>query len=137
MRQNEIMNAVHPRFLVEGITFEVGNPQTGDPLPGIFYAGWSRNPSTGLAGIARRDGVFAATAIGELLASRDNNSLINTDELHQRLDALQLNYVTNEKLKLLEADEKLQAEKMGLEEFKYSTNEEMLKVMALTQNNDQ
>jgi len=137
MRQNQISGAVHPRFLVEGITFEVGNPLTGDPLPGIFYAGWSRNPSTGLAGIARRDGVFAATAIGELLASRDNNSLISVDELHQRLDALQLNYVTNEKLKLLEVDEKLQAEKLGLEEFKYSTNEEMLKAMGLVQNSDQ
>lgn len=131
MRQNQISNAVHPRFLVEGITFEVGNPVTGDPLPGIFYAGWSRNPSTGLAGIARRDGVFAATAIGELLASKDNNSSISADELRQRLDALHINYVTNEKLKLLEADEKQQAEKLGLEEFKYSTNEEMLKVMAL------
>lgn len=131
MRQNAILYAAHPRFLIEGITFEVGNPVTGDPLPGIFYAGWSRNPSTGLAGIARRDGVFAATAIGELLASRENNSSISTAELHQRLDALQLNYVTNQKLKLLEADERSQAEKLGLEEFKYSTNEEMLKVMAL------
>lgn len=137
MRQNAILYAAHPRFLIEGITFEVGNPVTGDPLPGIFYAGWSRNPSTGLAGIARRDGVFAATAIGELLASRENNSSISTAELHQRLDALQLNYVTNEKLKLLEADEKLQAEKLGLEEFKYSTNEEMLRVMALAQNGGQ
>jgi ferredoxin/flavodoxin---NADP+ reductase len=129
MRQNEISKAVHPRYLVEGITFEVGNPSTGDPLPGVFYAGWSRNPSTGLAGIARRDGVFAATAIGEYLASRENNTSVSTDELQTKMDALQLNYVTTEKLKLLEASESKQAEKLGLEEFKYATNEEMLKVM--------
>jgi ferredoxin--NADP+ reductase len=131
MRQNQIASAVHPRYLVEGITFEVGNPSTGDPLPGIFYAGWSRNPSTGLAGIARRDGVFAATAIGEFLASREHNTSITFEDLRQHLDALGVNYVTNKKLKLLEAEETIQAEKLGLEEFKYSTNEVMLKTMGL------
>lgn len=131
MRQNQIASAAHPRYLVEGITFEVGNPSTGDPLPGIFYAGWSRNPSTGLAGIARRDGVFAATAIGEFLASREQNTSITFEDLRERLDALDVNYVTNKKLKLLEAEETIQAEKLGLEEFKYSTNEVMLKTMGL------
>jgi hypothetical protein len=100
-------------------------------LPSVFYAGWSRNPSTGLAGIARRDGVFAATAIGEYLASRENSTSITVDELHNRLDALQINYVTNDKLKLLEGEEKKQAEELGSEEFKFSTNEEMLKAMGL------
>lgn len=131
MRQNQIASAVHPRYLVEGITFEVGNPSTGDPLPGVFYAGWSRNPSTGLAGIARRDGVFAATAISEFLASRENNSSISDEELRRRLKMLDVNYVTNKKLKILEAEETIQAEKLGLEEFKYSTNEVMLKTMGL------
>jgi ferredoxin/flavodoxin---NADP+ reductase len=131
MRQNEISKAAHPRFLVEGITFEVGNPSTGDPLPGIFYAGWSRNPSTGLAGIARRDGVFAAAAIGEYLASGIKIASISSNNIQQHLDALQIKYVMNEKLKLLEEDERLQAEKLGLEEYKYSTNEEMLKVVGL------
>lgn len=131
MRQDEIAKASHPRFMVEGITFEVGNPLTGDPLPGVFYAGWSRNPSTGLAGIARRDGVFAASAIVEFLSSTDRNSSISADDLYRRLDALQVNYVTNEKLKQLELKEQAQAEKLGIEEFKYSTNEEMLKAMGL------
>lgn len=131
MRQNEIYKAAHPRFLVEGITFEVGNPSTGDPLPGIFYAGWSRNPSTGLAGIARRDGVFAAAAISDYLASGIKHTSISCDNVQQHLDALQINFVINEKLKLLEEDEKTRAEKLGMEEFKYSTNEEMLKVMGL------
>lgn len=132
MRQNEISKAAHPRFLVEGITFEVGNPSTGDPLPGIFYAGWSRNPSTGLAGIARRDGVFAAGAISEYLTSGTKITSITSEIVQQHLDALKINYVTNEKLKLLEAEERIQAEKLGLEEYKYSTNEEMLRAMGLT-----
>ncbi|MBA4385986.1 MAG: hypothetical protein C0410_14700 [Anaerolinea sp.] len=132
MRQNEISKAAHPRFLVEGITFEVGNPSTGDPLPGIFYAGWSRNPSTGLAGIARRDGVFAATAISEYLASGIKITSISDDHIQQHLSAQQINYVINEKLKLLEEEEKVLAEKLGLEEYKYSTNEEMLNAMGLT-----
>ncbi|PKN97593.1 MAG: hypothetical protein CVU42_15730 [Chloroflexi bacterium HGW-Chloroflexi-4] len=131
MRQNEIAHASHPRYMVEGITFEVGNPATGDPLPGVFYAGWSRNPSTGLAGIARRDGVFAATAVAEFLSSAEKYVSISIHELYRRLDALQVSYVNQERLKLLESDEQIQAEKLGLEEYKYSTNEEMLKVMGL------
>lgn len=132
MRQNEIAHASHPRYLVEGITFEVGNPSTGDPLPGVFYAGWSRNPSTGLAGIARRDGVFAASAVAEFLSSAEKYVSTSTHELFRRLDALQVNYVNQARLKLLEADEQIKAEKLGLEEYKYSTNDEMLKVMGLT-----
>ncbi|EKD89136.1 MAG: hypothetical protein ACD_34C00178G0003 [uncultured bacterium] len=131
MRQDEIAKASHPRYMVEGITFEVGNPLTGDPLPGIFYAGWSRNPSTGLAGIARRDGVFAASAIAEFLSSTDKNSSISADDLYRHLDELQVNYVTNEKLKQLESKEQAQAEKLGIEEYKYSTDEEMLKALGL------
>lgn len=131
MRHNEITKAVHPRFLVEGITFEVGYPATGDPMPGVFYAGWSRNPSTGLAGIARRDGVFVASAVSDYLTSGVRNTSITSDDIQKQLDALHVNYVTNEKLKILEAEELVQAEKLGLEEFKYSTNEEMLKVMGL------
>ncbi|MHB8087491.1 MAG: FAD-dependent oxidoreductase [Anaerolineaceae bacterium] len=131
MRQDEIAKASHPRYMVEGITFEVGNPLTGDPLPGIFYAGWSRNPSTGLAGIARRDGVFAASAIAEFLSSTDKNSSISADDLCRHLDELQVNYVTNEKLKQLESKEQAQAEKLGIEEYKYSTDEEMLKALGL------
>ncbi|HCS38841.1 MAG TPA: hypothetical protein DIW44_04560 [Anaerolineaceae bacterium] len=131
MRQDEIAKASHPRYMVEGITFEVGNPLTGDPLPGIFYAGWSRNPSTGLAGIARRDGVFAASAIAEFLSSTDKNSSISADDLYRHLDELQVYYVTNEKLKQLESKEQAQAEKLGIEEYKYSTDEEMLKALGL------
>jgi hypothetical protein len=132
MRQNEIAKANHPRYQVEEITFEVGNPSTGDPLPGIFYAGWSRNPSTGLAGIARRDGVFAAAAIAEYLASDAENTSISVDDLQQRMDALNVNYVTKEKVKLLELEESRRADELGMEEFKFSTNEEMLKAMGLT-----
>lgn len=131
MRQNEIAKAVHPMHPVENITFEVGDLKSGDPLPGIFYAGWSRNPSTGLAGIARRDGVFAATAITEFMTSNANNTSITVDALQQRMDALYVDYVTKEMLKRLETEENIRAEKLGLEEFKFSTNEEMFSAMGL------
>lgn len=131
MERNEICKARQPKFPVEGITFEVGDPQTGEPLPGIFYAGWSRNASTGLAGIARRDGVFAATAMGDYLAEKKGISAVSFSEVKQYLDAARINYVSKEKIDLLSAEERRQAESRGLEEFKFSTNEEMLKVMGL------
>lgn len=131
MERNEICKARQPKFPVEGITFEVGDPQSGEPLPGIFYAGWSRNPSTGLAGIARRDGVFAAMAIGEFLDSKGKADSSNSSVIERHLQGLVVNYVSKDKIALLGAEEKRQAASRGLEEFKFSTNEEMLKVMGL------
>ena len=131
LQGGRVFSSPKPKFPVEGISFEVGDPQTGQPVPGLFIAGWSRNPSTGLAGIARRDGVFAASAIEQYLQSLEKFSALNCDVLEERLKELGLCFVGNENLKLLEEDEKRQAEKTGQEEFKYPTNDEMLEAMML------
>ena len=47
MNRNEICKAKTPLFDVGGNSFEVEDPTTGKNLPGVFIAGWSRNPSTG------------------------------------------------------------------------------------------
>ncbi len=131
MEHGEICKARQPKYPVENITFEVGDARTGDPLPGVFYAGWSRNPSTGLAGIARRDGVFAATAVGNYLRDQSTIKGCELTKLESQLRKLGVNFVNKENLAVLEAEENSEAIKHGLEVFKYSSNSEMLKVMNL------
>ena len=131
MNRNEICKAKTPLFEVDGNSFEVEDPATGKNLPGVFIAGWSRNPSKGLVGIARKDGVNAAEAVDRFLVQKESGNGISRRVLAQKLHEINCRVVKKEHLQVLETDEKLQAEKRGLEEYKYSTNEEMLQVMGL------
>ena len=131
MQSNGIQKSASPKFPIEGINFEVGDAESGQSLPGVFFAGWSRNPSTGLAGIARKDGVFAAAAVDQYLQSCPDKKGVDADEVKKRLDDLGIGHVGKDNLKVLEAAEKREAEAKGLEEFKFSTNVEMLKTMGL------
>lgn len=132
MQSNGILPSASPKFPVEEINFEVGDAETGQSLPGVFFAGWSRNPSTGLAGVARRDGVFAATAVDQYLQSCQYLKGVDAEEVTGRLDELGVCHVSKEDLKILEEAEKREAAARGFEEFKFPTNEEMLKTMGLT-----
>lgn len=132
MAHNEICKAKKPLFDVDGNSFEVEDPATGKNLPGIFIAGWSRNPSTGLVGIARKDGVNAADAVDRYLVQKESGHGISKTSLEQKLNGARCLFVKKEHLMVLELDEKLQAEKRGLEEYKYSSNEEMLQIIGLT-----
>ncbi|KAF0110522.1 MAG: hypothetical protein FD147_1578 [Chloroflexi bacterium] len=132
MKQNEIRKTEKPKYPVEGESFEVGDSLTGEPVKGIFVAGWSRNASTGLVGIARKDGVSAASAIAEHLVSLDAITGVSLNDIQRRLSLSACDIVTKENLKVLETEEKRQAEIKGVEEYKFSTNEEMLQVIGIT-----
>lgn len=123
--------ASNPKYPVEGVSFEVGDPRSGEPLPGLFFAGWSRNPSTGLAGVARRDGVQAATALTQFLADVPPVSSVNVRDLESLLSGKGIRFITQKELSQVLAAEKKTAELGGLEEFKFSTNEEMLEQTSL------
>ncbi len=70
MNKNEFSKARSPLFPINGQTFEIEDPGSGQNVTGIFIAGWLRNPSTGLVGTARKDGVYAAEAVGQYLAKK-------------------------------------------------------------------
>ncbi len=53
----------NPAFPVNEISYEAYDPIQSTPLPGIFLAGWARQASVGVVGIAKRDGLNAAQAI--------------------------------------------------------------------------
>lgn len=121
--------ASNPKYPVEGVSFEVGDPRSGMPLPGLFFAGWSRNPSTGLAGVARRDGVQAATALTKFLADVPSVSSVNVPDLESVLSGNGIRFITQDELCQVLAAEKKTAESGGLEEYKFKTNEQMLKLV--------
>jgi ferredoxin--NADP+ reductase len=131
MNRNEFCKAKSPLFPINEISYEIEDPATGKNMPGIFIGGWSRNPSTGLVGIARKDGACAAAAIGGYLAQKPSLSGVSELEIEKKLKQAGCQPVTKSHLPLLEAAEKLQAEKLGLEEYKFSTNEDMLRIIGL------
>ena len=115
-----------PRYPIDGLSYEVYDPVNDKPLDGIFVAGWSRKSSTGLVGVARKDGVNGAKAILQHLHGRYLPPDFNLEELKQRLEKIHPYVVGKADLKKLEAVEKEEARARGLAEFKFATNEEML-----------
>jgi ferredoxin--NADP+ reductase len=64
---NEFVKNPEPSYPVGGISYEAFDPEAGKPLEGIFVAGWSREASSGLVGIARKDGENGAQAMLQYL----------------------------------------------------------------------
>jgi len=121
----------HPRFPVGEISFEAFNPDTDQPIERVFLAGWARQASVGLVGVARRDGERAAEAVLAYLRTqppmRDLDNLI--DKFEQRLVETHERVVDKTHLAKLEAAEQAEAQKLGVPEYKLATNDEMFTAM--------
>ncbi len=131
---NEYVKNPQPRFPVDGISYEAYDPQAGRPLEGVFVAGWSRKASTGLVGIARRDGINGAKAVAQYLQTlpplaADPEEIVRA--ICERIRCREKPAVSLADLALLEAAERREAEARGLVEFKFENNEEMLRAMGL------
>ncbi len=98
----------------EGISYEVSDPETGKPMEGIFLAGWSRQASTGLVGIARKDAVNASMAVNAYLLDKKP---LPTKEIVDIMEAALmhcLNCVDYADIQLLERIEQEKAAELGL-----------------------
>ncbi len=122
-----------PVYPVEGVSYEAFDPELRKPIEGIFVAGWSREASSGLVGIARKDGERGAKAILQYLATlppvEDEQEIL--DNLQEQLQSTGKPVITKEDIQRLEKIEQEEAERQGLEEFKYSSNEEMMAILGL------
>ena len=125
------LSAPQPRFPVDGISYEAFNPDTNQPIDRVFLAGWARQASTGLVGVARRDGERAAEAVLQYLRSqgpmRDLDNVV--EKFEQRLVETHERVVDKPHLARLKSAETAQALKLGLEDFKFATNDEMFTAM--------
>ncbi len=125
------VSAPQPRFPVEGVSYEAFNPDTNQAIDRVFLAGWARKASTGLVGVARRDGEKAAEAVLQFLQTqrpmRDLDNVV--DKFEQRLVETHERVVDKAHLAKLTAAEIAEAQKLGLEDFKFGTNDEMFTAM--------
>lgn len=131
---NAFVKYPEPRFPVAGISYEAFDPQAGQPIEGVFVAGWSREASTGLVGLARKDGECGAQAVLQYLNSLPERPLAPParSRLLELIRQTGNPFVTNEDVDRLTVYEHAEAARLGLEEFKLKTNTEMLAVMGLS-----
>jgi ferredoxin/flavodoxin---NADP+ reductase len=120
---NEFVKSETPRFPIDGISYE-------SPLEDVFVGGWSRKASSGLVGYARKDGTNASKAVWQYLQTKQPVEP-NATAVAEKLKSLGKPIVFKEDIKKLEAIEVAEAQKRGLEAFKYASNEEMLHAMGL------
>ncbi|NPV55496.1 MAG: FAD-dependent oxidoreductase [Anaerolineae bacterium] len=120
-----------PRYPVDGLSYEVCDPAQHRSLEGIFVAGWSRKSSTGLVGVARKDGVNGAKAILQYLDGQSVPLDFKLDDLCNRIHSVQPYAVSKQDLIRLDVVEQAEAAARGLVEFKFGTNDEMLAAMGI------
>lgn len=120
-----------PRFPVEGVSYEVCSEIDDCPWEGVFVAGWSRKASSGLVGVARRDGVNGAKAVLDYLQTLAPSIEDGAGRLNERLAAIAEPIITKMHLEQLDAAEKTRAQTLGLEEYKFGSNQEMLQAIGL------
>lgn len=118
---NEFVKNENPKFPIDNISYETN-------IEGVFVGGWSRKASEGLVGLARKDGTHAAKAVMAYLGTKENGAL-TPEDVQAKLKNLNKPIITKEDIKKLEAIEADEAKKRSLEEFKFTKNDEMLKVM--------
>jgi ferredoxin/flavodoxin---NADP+ reductase len=133
VRWNEFVKNSSPRFPIGGTSYEAFDPDLDRPIDRVFVAGWSREASSGLVGVARKDGENGAQAVLEYLKSlqppQDVEQLCTY--LGKRLAVSEKVIITKEDLLHLETIESAERVKRGLEDFKFSTNEEMFSALGL------
>ncbi len=131
VKWNEFVKNPEPRFAIDGLSYEAYDLEADQPVEGVFVAGWSREASSGLVGVARKDGENGAKAMLQYLQTQPSVAEPETtvQNLKQLLNRSGKHLVTKEDVACLEAYEAKEAVRLGLEECKLRSNEEMLKAI--------
>jgi ferredoxin--NADP+ reductase len=125
---NEFVKSPNPCYPMDGLSYEAYDPEAKAPIEGVFVAGWSREASSGLVGVARKDGEAGARAVLQYLETMqpvDNHEEIIA-KLNERLADSGKRVVSKEDIDRLTEIEQAEAEKLGLDDYKMKTNAEML-----------
>jgi ferredoxin/flavodoxin---NADP+ reductase len=133
-QRQEFAKNPNPKYPVEDTSYEAYDPENDRPLPGIFLAGWAREASHGLVGIARKDGTNGSRAMMEYLADTpgDEDAEDAFGKLEAQLGNLGKPVISKaDWLHLVDAEQQKAAD-LGLEEFKFASNDEMLAAIGMT-----
>jgi len=111
-------------------SFQVYDPSAGRVLDGIFVAGWARQASVGLVGIAKRDGDWCSEVVKRYLADTPAPSAevirAKLKEIRRLIISRQPAVIDRHTLALLTLAEEEEAIRLGAAEFKFSTTDEMI-----------
>jgi ferredoxin/flavodoxin---NADP+ reductase len=133
VRKNAFVKNPDPIYPVDGLSYEAYDPDLNRPIDRVFVAGWSREASSGLVGVARKDGENGASAVLEFLKTTpdlvDPKSI--QDEFIGKLKTIKKPIIQKSHLKELAEASAVEAARLGLPTFKYATNEEMLSAIGL------
>jgi ferredoxin--NADP+ reductase len=128
---NAYVKNAEPAYPVDDVSYEVFDPVLKQPIRGVFVAGWSRQASSGLVGVTRKDGESGAVAVLQYLQSlaplADATQILAN--VNHRLVQLQHPVVSKEDVWKVEAAEQARAESQGVEDFKFDSNAEMLELL--------
>lgn len=119
----------NPRFPIDGISYELFNPQLCAHCEDIFVSGWARSAGEGVVGLARKDGERGARAVLKYLGTLppvDKNAVERSMTFLPALEKKSVNLADLEKLR--RAEQKIAAEE-GLPSFKFDTKEKMLDII--------
>ncbi|HLN88176.1 MAG TPA: hypothetical protein VK200_16980, partial [Candidatus Limnocylindrales bacterium] len=110
------------------------DPATKKALDGIFVAGWSRNASVGLVGVAKQDAERGMKVVNAYLASKEG---LPAGDMESKIEGLintlkqkGVTVVTKADIELLEGAEQEAAKARKTWDFKYISDEKMLEVIA-------
>jgi ferredoxin/flavodoxin---NADP+ reductase len=110
------------------------DPESKQVLEGIFVAGWSRNASVGLVGIAKQDAERGMKVVNDYIAAKDGSS---SGEIEAKIEAILdrlkqkgASVVTKEDVAILEGVEQEEARKRQTWDFKFTNDDKMLEVIA-------
>ncbi|MCC6147346.1 MAG: FAD-dependent oxidoreductase [Anaerolineaceae bacterium] len=122
----EFVKNPQPRFEIEGNSYEAFDPETGRLIEDVFLSGWARRASTGLVGIARKDGIQGARAMIQYIQTLPKPEESPLPKIEAWMHSLGKPLVSKQDLIRLECVECEQASKLEQEEFRFTRNEEML-----------
>ena len=110
------------------------DPESKQALDGIFVAGWSRNASVGLVGVAKQDAERGMKVVNGFLSTKPG---ISTGDMEAKIEAVLemlkkkgVSAVTREDVAILEGVEQEEARKRQTWDFKFTNNDKMLEVIA-------
>ncbi len=122
----EFAKSPAPRFPVDGVSYELYDPQSGSPLEGLFCS-WLGATGKHRAGRHHPPRWKQCCARGtSIFTNRSANRRLTYKEFAENPGGTEKPVVTKEDLEILERVERQRAEELGLMEFKFDANEEML-----------
>jgi ferredoxin/flavodoxin---NADP+ reductase len=109
------------------------DPEAARVLEGIYVAGWSRNASVGLVGVAKQDAERGMKVVNEYLSAKEG---FTPGEMEAKIEAILDNLkkrrvcvVTKEDIEILESVEHEEARNRNTWDFKFIGDDEMLQVI--------